>query len=541
MPSLTRKPATLFAVGALVTVALLGPLGSSPARANPVGHVKVIVERVDAIVTDDPESDDYYAMVRFANGPWQDNRSDYIDDDNHIAPNWEFTTPDPIELAASIPISIAIQDYEGFVSDDRIDISSDDDGGASLDIELTFSPCRFVAEGGVLTGECGDTAVTRGQGDRPGSAEVAFRVEVLPPASVPGLNVTCSHSPVWPRDGDPITINATSLDGSGLMPNTRTADSVEIWVNSRTAPQSTQGSATSHSVTVGPFSGDSTFAYACKVIDEGGDIEVSTGWRTVGLRQPGPEENFWEPVVLTGPSSSRIDIVFIDDVDDYTGVEDPNFLSDVGVAMFGGTAPGRNEGFLNEPAFLPHQDLFNFWVAAGGRGGDARDDCETEVDVGRTFQWADAAAVLHRQPISVIRDCHPGGQNFFSSNVDNSGNPSARVLLHEAGHEPFNLADEYCCDGGYFQTDRMPNVYADPQSNCERDVSDLPGRTTADCRGWRETDVAWYEDIDDWWTSDPPIDDDIMVFNGTYQLLDLRRIDWVMGHCRSAGCSSLGE
>ena len=43
-----------------------------------------------------------------------------------------------------------------------------------------------------------------------------------------------------------------------------------------------------------------------------------------------------------------------------------------------------------------------------------------------------------------FRDCAPGGQRLFSSEPTSIG-----TVLHETGHRPFGLADEYCCDGGY--------------------------------------------------------------------------------------------
>jgi len=33
------------------------------------------------------------------------------------------------------------------------------------------------------------------------------------------------------------------------------------------------------------------------------------------------------------------------------------------------------------------------------------------------------------------------------------------TFLHELGHSPVGLADEYCCDGGYFQSHPYPNIY----------------------------------------------------------------------------------
>ena len=53
---------------------------------------------------------------------------------------------------------------------------------------------------------------------------------------------------------------------------------------------------------------------------------------------------------------------------------------------------------------------------------------------------------------AILRDCATGG--IFSTEPG-----STDTVRHETGHSPFGLADEYCCDGGYFQTGTNPNMY----------------------------------------------------------------------------------
>ena len=54
-----------------------------------------------------------------------------------------------------------------------------------------------------------------------------------------------------------------------------------------------------------------------------------------------------------------------------------------------------------------------------------------------------------------------------------SGNPivassgEREILLHELGHSLFGLADEYCCDGGYWEAKPIPNIFESKQE-CER-------------------------------------------------------------------------
>ena len=49
------------------------------------------------------------------------------------------------------------------------------------------------------------------------------------------------------------------------------------------------------------------------------------------------------------------------------------------------------------------------------------------------------------------------------------------VTMHELGHYPFGLADEYCCDGGYFQPHPHPNLYHfNSAGSAEEDLVNIP-------------------------------------------------------------------
>ena len=92
------------------------------------------------------------------------------------------------------------------------------------------------------------------------------------------------------------------------------------------------------------------------------------------------------------------------------------------------------------------------------------------------YLFADAGAIVHRD--ASIRDCAPGGDRFFTGDATHmDGGLLGRVFLHETGHRPFGLADEYCCDGGYFQADPFPNVYEEPE-DCEDDIAGLQSWTS---------------------------------------------------------------
>ena len=138
------------------------------------------------------------------------------------------------------------------------------------------------------------------------------------------------------------------------------------------------------------------------------------------------------------------------------------------------------------------------------------------------YAFADVGAIVHTTlPAGISFEC--------AQNRVFSGNPTPtppRVFLHESGHTPFGLADEYTPppNGGYYENPPFPNLY-DQQNVCEADKVD-PADT---CRT--------FNDIfgEDWWTSDPT-PNDLMVDNGVPNHLDLRRIGWLFSECDVGRC-----
>ena len=102
---------------------------------------------------------------------------------------------------------------------------------------------------------------------------------------------------------------------------------------------------------------------------------------------------------------------------------------------------------------------------------------------------------------------------------------SLLTVLHETGHQPFGLMDEYCCDGGYWESPTRPNMYTS-LANCEADAPNV-GSPASDCRQLTRGGITI-----DWWTSDPT-SDDLMEDSGNHtpQALDLRRINWMFSRC----------
>lgn len=498
-----------LAIGIAATAVVALP---QPASAVPM-TVRVTIERIRALEGFEGfpgGSADFYAVVTI-DGQEFDNEdtpdSDNQEDDDDISPNWEFSRAVD-HSRGTVPVSIEIRDEDGFLraGDDLADV--DPTGGSVFDLSVTLAPCALTGDVG---GACSSTLVSSGNGNADANAELSVRIEVTEPPSAPGLRAACTHAPVWPQPNQPVTITANALDGNL---NPMVADRIEIWVNDRNAPAATTTGNLSLAHTTAPFAGPS-FAYGCRIVD--GGVTVFTGWRVVQVGTP-PDQAV--PVLFTGPRSSRIDVVFVPDKDSYSGPLDGTFLADVGTVI---------NAYYGEDVFLRHQDKFNFWIARDT--GDAQNDCDTEPpdNWDDDYTFAEAGPVVHRD--GGIRDCHPGGETYFSGNATRmDGGRLGRVFLHETGHQPFGLADEYCCDGGYFQADPFPNLYEEPE-DCAEDAGNL-GRPDSACREFEEDD-GWLES--DWSTSEPA-SNDLMVDNMTAQAADVRRIEWLLGTCQAAAC-----
>lgn len=509
-------------IGALALLAPMITFGlARPATAVPL-TVRVTLERIRAL--DDfggfgtPEDADFYGVVNI-DGQEFDNKNtpdqDAKENQDDISPNWEFSRQ--IDSSrAKIPISIDIYDEDGFLrgDDDHADITPGP--GRGLGFDLTLVPCGLT---GGITGSCNTSLVTAGTADD--RAELTFKVEVVEPASAPGLRVRCLHSPLAPKPGQPVTITAESLDGS-VAP--RLADDLGIWVQDVNAPAKLVHGATTTSYTFTAPAGDS-FTYGCRVRDDA--LTAFTGWRRVGLTWPAGQPR---PILINGPTSSRVDIVFTADGSSYQSPQNPAFDTDAANLILNGyysKAPSNTVDAIDTHAastqdfFLRNHDKFNFWIApTTGQSQDSDGDCSPEAD---EIPFADAQALLHS---AGFRDCALPSQHLFTSEPT-----SAATVLHETGHAAFGLADEYCCDGGYFQSDTDPNVYEEPE-DCTADAPSL-GRTASACREFDEV-VDWWFDPD-WSVSEPTVDD-LMNDRGQPQAADTRRMNALFTACQSAGC-----
>ncbi len=365
-------------------------------------------------------------------------------------------------------------------------------------------------------------------------------VDLVVEDDLPDLLVRCTHSPVWPQPGDTVTVQIDAFDGIDNSGNPRhgappaiTVDTLEIWLDDPTMPAFTQTNAQTASFNAGMLD-EGTFAYGCRLIDDasGSQEAVFSGWRRASVGTPDIFSSLRAiPLIYNRIFSEAVDIAFVADEDGYSSATDPDFLNDVADAIL--------NGFYGHGIYLRNQPRLNLWLArdmGNADRGDVFDDCDHDVPTGwgSAYAFVDAGAILHTD---CMRDCAFDRvfsvEGPLSPNVPcPSGGLPNPVLRHEAGHRPFGLADEYCCDGGYYQQDRFPNVYEEPE-DCSADAPNL-GRTGADCREFTEDD-DWYAIDEDFSISDPA-SDDLMADNGTPQAADVRRMQWMFDSCVEGGC-----
>lgn len=524
-----RRAASLIQV--ILLAAGLLALRIDPAVAQPV-DIRVTIDEVKATDTLDVGGRaDFFPRVNIDGHRRAGNTRE---DDNHPTQDWEFSRSGIDPAAGPVSIEIELYDEDGGFRgrNDHVDIT--EGPGRNLDLRLDAVNCEISGD---VTGICGQVLGSRGRSsDR---ARIGFKIDVTEPASAAGLNVRCWHSPIWPQINDPVTITVEALNGA-LAP--QTVDAIEVWVDTTpdsagnpSAPTTSTPAASSATTTVGPFPPGSQFAYGCRVLNDG--LVAWTGWRRTAA---GPFTAARAvPVIHTGPRDSRLDFVLIADQDDFPGATSPAFLGAVEAVIRDAFYQRATTFSTNQDLFLRHQDQFNFWIAQDR--GDANayvDDCEHDLPAGwdEDYAFADAGPILH---LDSFRDCAPFDDRVYSTEPTFGGVPGAATdwmtILHETGHTPFGMADEYGRDGGYWEADAHPNLFeggTDCRRNAERFGGDLPN-----CRRFGVVETVFFTYRDFWHTSDRK-NDDLMQDTGNHtpRPLDLRRIEYVLDLCRGASC-----
>lgn len=331
------------------------------------------------------------------------------------------------------------------------------------------------------------------------------------------FDLFCLHEPLLPQREDNVTITLQAYEPfvTGQLRQATTVDQVEIWFGDNTEPAAIeQGAGSVDSLSFRSLRVyDDFFYYGCRA--KIGSKSVFTGWRRVDVGSSDPDAPI--AVSVTGPSSERVDIVFVADVDSYTGSDDPEFISDVEEFI--------SNAYYKFSIYNQYQHLFNFWISRN-MAEIGREDNTSEaerilvppVDWEENYAFADAGAIIHTDS---FRDFARNG--FFSTT-----NGSNRTVRHESGHRPFGLADEYSGDVLTYESSTLPNVYESLES-CEQDTPNLD-RVPADCRQFESDN---YENS--FFTSEP-VEDDLMNDNRTPNAADLRKIEYMFEKCLEGKC-----
>jgi len=320
-----------------------------------------------------------------------------------------------------------------------------------------------------------------------------------------GPSVFVLHAPMQPSRTQPVTYTASAQDPDGVR-------SIEIWedrnelgwcangvpcaVRVSTNHLHTCSFTTSEHETTCTFTTTSGYpdrsliGYRAVATDTRGN-SATEGWIYYAAGQfPWPDQPI--PVYATGSSSQRLDLIFIPDAD--YGGRDERFMAEVTQLIheaYLSTAPSAQEVRL-------WRGYWNFYITyqtAEVRGFEK--GCYLPPKNWTVLRGAvNAGAILHRKE---IRDCIGVGEgSLFSLKI---GEPTTNVVaLHQTGHSLFSLADEYCCDGGYWETLPEPNVFSS-RARCRayaatHDVSPNNCRQIGSPTFWRAAGMTG------WWRFD---------------------------------------
>jgi len=155
------------------------------------------------------------------------------------------------------------------------------------------------------------------------------------------------------------------------------------------------------------------------------------------------------PIIKNGPTSSKIDIVFVPDKD-YNGnmtkfKNDVEFLINSG--YYGATEIYNNRCKLNF-YYYPHEGEYVPVCSKWKLPSNYNKDC--------SFSDPARAVIVFTDP----------GKRACSSTTFSTKFNEPDTIVHETSHSIFARYDEYCCDGSYKQTSSFPHVY-NSLANCQ--------------------------------------------------------------------------
>jgi hypothetical protein len=498
---------------------------ASPAEAAKV-QASVVIDKVKTLDCLDSRpfplgcgEADYYAKMSFVSATGQIfncDRTGTISDDDEITPGWACNFGgNPAHPILDVPATLIVEiwDDDSFLRDDD-DLADIAPGAArALHVDLTPGVHSITSQGG--------------------DSRVELRVfvdELVDPPPV--LQIQAEHYPLIPVTGDTVKITANAMDGDHCA---RDVGRIEIWVandaeyRSRTEPAAPaftcDGEDECEFSPAGLTDARGFFAYRAAYIE--GDRRVETPWRVAFVADAeelaNPPAGAYPIGVVSSPfgvarTDRNLDISFhrgsgFDLGDDAGRTAFSDTLRTHIRTLWGlgaGACKSKSSSSRMPSSVLDHQEQVSFWLSPrlvnvkkeqGGLGL-----CEWSL---RPVRFAEVNGVVHT---TSCRDNAPGGS--FSSK-------SGSVSWHELHHAAYGLADEYCCDGGYFQEEPFPNLY-DDLDDCQEDP--LSGGA---CAKLSKTLPNGTVETKDWFRFDRT--PDVMINNSVENPEEFRRADWYFG------------
>lgn len=298
-----------------------------------------------------------------------------------------------------------------------------------------------------------------------------------------GLLIRCIHSPLWPQDGELITIRAEAIgaDGADVV-----ADRIEIYANG--ADNIIGGGSTLTGTQAATNASGSRFRYGCKA--ERSTEAAFSGWREVDVGAPELPDLRAIPVIYNGPFKDKIDIVFLPELSRHPlGATDSGFQDDIYRVI--------KEGIYEIPWFTRNQQYFNFWlgrdhgVVTPKDASDSSSLCKKDKPdkFKKSYAFADAVGIIHDQ---ACRD--NSSPRTFSTTFDEL---RLQVVAHEIGHAVFSLSDEYnTVKTIHFSIHPFPNVLTS-EFEC-RNHATVRGYDPDDCRLFKSNFWSGF-----WWIFEP--------------------------------------
>lgn len=339
-------------------------------------------------------------------------------------------------------------------------------------------------------------------------------------APTPPLELVVEHRPIGVRTNNIVFFTAWALDAAHDL---RRTARIELWIATPAQvnmlmPPTTPGvvcaaSSVCSFTDIAIAAAGGRFAYRAVASDEDGPT-ADTGWRAADATAPG---------VTTGPPTAAgvamgafgiIDTARTLDVVLFPGTGGTGDLPTYVRQFWGGIAPLSSDRFPS--SFLTNQGNISYWLSPTTVSVTQSEPvtpnaptnlCKFSLSLP---PFAEAGIVIHRV---ACRDNAPGKTS--SANAPTTA-------WHELHHALFGLADEYCCDGGYFSSGR--NLF-DSLATCTADPASAGG-----CAQLTNGTATV-----NWWRFDPR--PDVMSWDRTReQRSDLRRANAIFAICRNGGC-----